>query len=50
VHGYWSLVEIVRTPDGSRQRNICYLGERSASAQARWQKTIEVFNEQEENT
>src|SRR6266849_5421054 len=25
-HGYWSLVETVRTPDGPRQRSICYLG------------------------
>src|SRR5271157_436508 len=39
-HGYWSLVETVRTPDGPRQRTICYLGELNDSAQARWQKTI----------
>jgi transposase len=49
-HGYWSLVETVRTPDGPRQRTICYLGELNGSAQARWQKTIEVFNEQGEHT
>jgi len=49
-HGYWSLVETVRTPDGPRQRTICYLGELNSSAQARWQKTIEVFNEQGEHT
>src|SRR5271167_1170127 len=49
-HGYWSLVETVRTPDGPRQRTICYLGELNASAQARWQKTIEAFNEQGEST
>jgi transposase len=49
-HGYWSLVETVRTPDGPRQRAICYLGELNDSAQARWQKTIEVFNEQGEST
>src|SRR5271163_741618 len=40
-HGYWSLVETVRTPDGPRQRTICYLGELHDSTQARWQKTIE---------
>jgi len=45
VHTYWSLVETVRTPDGPRQRALCYLGELNGSAQARWLKTIEVFNE-----
>ena len=44
-HSYWSLVETVRTPDGPRQRTLCYLGELNSSAQARWLKTIEVFNE-----
>jgi transposase len=47
-HTYWSLVETVRTPDGPRQRTLCYLGELNDSAQARWLKTIEVFNEQGE--
>lgn len=47
-HTYWSLVETVRTPDGPRQRPLCYLGELNSSAQARWLKTIEVFNEQGE--
>src|SRR5512145_739099 len=47
-HSYWSLVEAVRTPDGPRQRTLCYLGELNSSAQARWLKTIEVFNEQGE--
>ena len=47
-HTYWSLVETVRTPDGPRQRTLCYLGELNGSAQARWLKTIEVFNEQGE--
>src|ERR1700730_5814931 len=47
-HTYWSLVETVRTPDGPRQKTLCYLGELSGSAQARWLKTIEVFNEQGE--
>src|SRR5918996_633127 len=47
-HTYWSLVETVRTPDGPQQRTLCYLGELNSSAQARWLKTIEVFNEQGE--
>src|ERR1700694_4185459 len=47
-HTYWSLVETVRTPDGPRQRTLCYLGELNSSAQARWLKTMEVFNEQGE--
>jgi transposase len=47
-HTYWSLVETVRTPDGPRQRTLCYLGELNDSAQSRWLKTIEVFNEQGE--
>ena len=47
-HQYWSLVETVRTADGPRQRTLCYLGELNDSAQARWLKTIEVFNEQGE--
>jgi transposase len=47
-HSYWSLVETVRTPEGPRQRTLCYLGELNSSAQARWLKTIEVFNEQGE--
>src|SRR4030088_3290599 len=49
-HIYWSLVETVRTADGPRQRRLCYLGELNSSAQARWLKTVEVFNEQGEST
>ena len=48
-HSYWSLVETVRTPEGPRQRTLCYLGELNTSARARWQKTIAVFNEQGES-
>jgi transposase len=47
-HTYWSLVETVRTPDGPRQQTLCYLGELNGSAQARWLKTVEVFNAQGE--
>jgi len=45
-HTYWSLVETVRTPDGPRQKTLCYLGELNSSAQGRWLRTIEVFNDQ----
>ena len=48
-HSYWSLVERVRTPEGPRQRVLCYLGELNTSAQARGQKTIAVFNERGES-
>jgi transposase len=48
-HTYWSLVETVRTVYGPRQKTVCYLGELNGSAQARWLKTIEVFNEQGES-
>src|SRR6266516_4184212 len=47
-HTYWSLVETVRTASGRRQRTLCYLGELKGSAQARWLKSVEVFNEQGE--
>lgn len=47
-HRYWSLVETVRTADGVRQKTLCYLGELNSSAQARWLKTVEVFNQQGE--
>jgi hypothetical protein len=45
-HTYWSLVETVRKVDGPRQRTLCYLGELNGSGQARWLKSVEVFNEQ----
>src|SRR6267142_1974734 len=47
-HAYWSVVETVRTPDGPRQKTLCYLGELNSSAQARWLRTVEVFNDQGE--
>src|SRR5580700_11322652 len=47
-HTYWSVVETVRTVDGPRQKTLCYLGELNGSAQARWLKSVEVFNEQGE--
>jgi len=47
---YWSLVETVRTARGPRHRTLCYLGELNGSAQSRWLKAIEVFNEQGESS
>ena len=47
-HTYWSLVESVRTPNGPRQRTLCHLGELNGPDQARWMRTVEVFNEQGE--
>ena len=47
-HTYWSLVETVRTADGPRQKTLCYLGELNSSAQTRWLRTVEVFNDQGE--
>src|SRR5664280_2625025 len=47
-HTYCSLVETVRTADGPRQKTLCYLGELNSSAQARWLRTVEVFNDQGE--
>jgi len=49
-HGYWSLVETIRTADGPRQRTLYYLGELNDSTYARWQKTVEVFNEHGESS
>jgi hypothetical protein len=48
-HTYWSLVETVRTPAGPRQRTICYLGDLNSSAEARWRKTVRVFNAEGED-
>jgi transposase len=47
-HTYWSLVESIRTPHGPRQKTLCHLGELNGSDQARWLRTVEVFNEQGE--
>src|SRR6202158_4637133 len=45
-HAYWSLVETVRAPGGPGQKTLCYLAELNSSAQTRWLKSVEVFNEQ----
>jgi hypothetical protein len=47
-HTYWSLGETVRTADGPRRKTLCYLGELNSSAQARWLRTVEVFNDRGE--
>jgi transposase len=43
-HQYWALVETRRMPEGPRQRTVCYLGELNSSLEARWRKTLHVFN------
>ena len=43
------MVETVRTPDGPRQRPLCYLGELNDAARARWLKTTAVFNQHGES-
>src|SRR3974390_2815426 len=48
-HEFFSVAETVRPATGPRQRTLCYLGELNGSAQSRWLKTIEVFNEQGES-
>ena len=47
-HTYWSLRETIRTPDGPRQRTLCYLGELNNSQEKRWRKTVKVFNQEGE--
>ena len=42
------MCETVRTVDGPRQRTLCYLGELNGTTEARWRKTIQVFNAQGE--
>jgi hypothetical protein len=44
-HTCWPLVETARTADGPRQKTICCLEELNDSAQARWRRTVEVFND-----
>ena len=38
THTYWSLVQSHRTPNGSRQRVVAYLGELTAGEQSGWAK------------
>lgn len=47
-HLYWSLVETVRTAAGPRQQTVYYLGELNSTTEARWRRTIQIFNAQGE--
>ena len=38
THTYWALVQSYRTPKGSRQRVVAYLGELAAGEQSGWAK------------
>ncbi len=38
THTYWALVQSYRTPKGSRQRVVAYLGELSSGEQSGWAK------------
>jgi len=48
-HGYWSLVETVRTADVAAAHALLSR-ELNGSAHARWQKTVEVSTEHGEST
>ena len=46
-HRSWSIVESRRIGRGVVQRHVLYLGEINDSQRAAWQKSIEVFDEQQ---
>ena len=46
-HRSWSIVESRRISRGVVQRHVLYLGEINDSQRAAWQKSIEVFDEQQ---
>jgi transposase len=46
-HRSWSIVESRRVGRGVGQRHVLYLGEINDSQRAAWQKSIEVFDEQQ---
>src|SRR5437016_569758 len=49
THRYWSVVESQRGVDGQPvQRHVLYLGEINDSQQEAWRKTIEVFDEHQQ--
>jgi len=51
LHRYWSVVESRRSADGqSVQRQLLYLGEINDSQNAAWRKSIEVFDEQKDQS
>ena len=50
-HRYWSVVESRRLTDGqTAQRQVLYLGEINDSQEAAWRKTIEVFDEDKDQS
>jgi len=50
-HRYYSVVENQRVAGGkSTQRTVLYLGEINDSQQSAWRKTLEVFDEEKQQT
>jgi hypothetical protein len=50
-HRYWSVVESRRLANGqSAQRQVLYLGEINDSQEAAWRKSIEVFDEDKDQS
>jgi len=50
IHRYFSVVENRRLPDARTvQRTVLYLGEINDQQQAAWRKTLEVFDEDEQD-
>lgn len=49
IHRYWSVVESRRLQSGKvAQRRVLYLGEINDSQQVAWRKSLEVFDEQQQ--
>jgi hypothetical protein len=46
-HTYWALVESLRTPKGSRQRVVAYLGELKRSAKNGWAQLCRRLNQEQ---
>jgi hypothetical protein len=50
-HRYWSVVESRRLANGqTAQRQVLYLGEINDSQEAAWRKTIEIFDEDKDQS
>jgi hypothetical protein len=50
IHRYFSVVENRRLPDSRTvQRTVLYLGEINDQQQAVWRKTLQIFDEDEQN-
>ena len=50
IHRYFSVVENRRLPDSRTvQRTVLYLGEINDQQQAAWRKTLEVFDEDQQD-